>query len=146
MCVDHIGLGSVAQQEGDTLHMVRKSCSMKGGPAPTQTHLMMDCVQLESFHINMTSFRSHLPLESVALTMVVPIESINISATPSLSFILKHTTYAVIEPQCNVSIQIFTGTDGQMILHSTVQWTERVALNLLEHLLVQQHLHTRIVS
>jgi len=34
---------------------------------------------------------SHLPLESVVLTIVVPMESINISATPSLSLILKYT-------------------------------------------------------
>lgn len=45
---------------------------------------------------------SHLPLESVVLTMLVPRESINISATPSLSLILKHTTYAVTYPQTRV--------------------------------------------
>lgn len=42
---------------------------------------------------------SHLPLESEVLIMLVPMDSINISATPSLSFILKQT----IERQSRVA-------------------------------------------
>lgn len=38
---------------------------------------------------------SHLPLGSVELTIAVPRDSINISATPSLSLILKYKTHTV---------------------------------------------------
>lgn len=32
------------------------------------------------------------------------------------------------------------------VLHSTVQWTERVALHFVEHILLQQHLHTSVMA
>ena len=40
----------------------------------------------------------HLPFESMVLTIFPPKESISISATPSLSFILKQTTHPVTHP------------------------------------------------
>lgn len=33
--VHYVGLSSLAQQQGDALDMVRKSCGVKGGPAST---------------------------------------------------------------------------------------------------------------
>lgn len=87
---------------------------------------------------------SHLPLESEVLIMLVPMDSINISATPSLSFMLKHTTERPTTFTSHYKrIRVF---NKKKTLHSTVQRTERVALNLLEHLLIQQHLHTGVVS
>lgn len=77
--------------------------------------------------------------------MLVPMDSINISATPSLSFILKHRT----ERQTRLLSRLLLRKKkkkGEQVLHSTVQRTESVALDLLEHFLIQQHLHTRVVS
>lgn len=66
---------------------------------------------------------SHLPLESVVLMIVVPKESINISATPSLSFILKHI---VMSHSLSISRHrnIVIGTNKQNCLtqHSAVDW------------------------
>lgn len=90
VCVDHVGLGSVAQEEGDALHVVRESCGMKGGPGRRHTHTVSNR-GARTLNKRDVGEVSHLPLESVELTMTVPRDSINISATPSLSFILKHT-------------------------------------------------------
>lgn len=74
--------------------------------------------------------------------MLVPMDSINISATPSLSLMLKHTNQIHIQAKKKKkTLKKQTKTS-----HSTVQRAESVALNLLEHFLIQQHLHTRVIS
>lgn len=89
--------------------------------------------------------------------MLVPMDSINISATPSLSFILKHTTHSMEPRSTSRPDPDLTQTRSRPDpdphatkrtpdLHSTVQRAKRVALNLLEDFLIQQHLHTRVIS
>lgn len=105
--------------------MIRKSCSVKGSPASTQTQftILQQCLCTPQ-QLNLLRFKSicisHLPLESVVLTIVVPMDSINISATPSLSFILKHTAHGVTSHQTSVCLSVKTGI-GTTILSYTAQ-------------------------
>lgn len=39
VCVNYVHLSSMAQKKRNTLHMVRKSCSVKRGPGLTQTYV-----------------------------------------------------------------------------------------------------------
>lgn len=78
--------------------------------------------------------------------MLVPMDSINISATPSLSFILKHTTHGVEPGSTSRPDPDPRARKRAPDLHGTVQRAKRVALNLLEDFLIQQHLHTRVIS
>ena len=92
-----VGVGRVHQrplgeQQGHTLHVVGERRRMQGGPGE-HTHIVCSvCVQgCVCVCVCETSSMSHLPLASMTLMIVGPRETMSISATPSLSFMLKHT-------------------------------------------------------
>lgn len=105
--VRNVGVSSVTEQQGNAFHAVCESGGVKRGPAsavkrgeaePRVGHLWaseanLNVAQNANFVRHFCAF--HLPLESVESMMLAPRESINISATPSLSFILKRATHMV---------------------------------------------------
>lgn len=91
----------------------------------------------------------YLFLLSLALTMAGPRVSISISAAPSLSWILKKEERSTITS--SVGGYVFVCTDQKRrrrlkSLHSAVEGAERAAFSLVKNLLLQQNLHTRIVT